>query len=179
MPLSNWDVTFFTGTATSNAGFLFMQVTPITVLTETSPGNGQGSVYQFLMTYNVTDVTAPDGTGAIIGEIAGLSGIAQTNGTVQFTKSMRSGTGADLGSSSVLITTNGPSVSSTTIFAPQTSISVQDSVNISSGTTSGAFASLFSFRNEVLLLSPEPVTYLLVSGALSLLGLVRLRVWRG
>ena len=162
MPPGSWAVAFqSTGTA------FRITLTPGTGITETSPGTGQGSLYQFLMSYTVTEALAPGATDAMSSEIAGLTGSAQTNGTTQFVKNVRTAAGTTLGSPAVLIATNPTTTAtSSTTFAPQTSLTILDSVNISSGTTSGAFATLNSFYNELGVSAvPEPGSIYLLFGA--------------
>ena len=168
---SGWAVNFQdTGTA------FRITLSPGAGITETSPGTGQGSLYQFLMSYTATDILGPGGSGAMISEVAGLMGSAQVNGNTQFVKTVKNGAGATLGSPSDQITTNPTTtLTSTSTFAPQTSLTLLDSVNVSSGTNTGAFATLNSFYNQVGVASavPEPgsAVYTLFGVLLSAVGL--------
>ena len=168
---SGWAVTFLdTGTA------FRITLTPGAGITETSAGSGQGQLYQFLMNYTATDVLGPGGSGAMISEVAGLTGSAQTNGSTQFVKTVKNGAGTTLGSPSDLINTTPTSTAtSMSTFAPQTSLTILDSVNISSGTNAGAFATLNSFYNQLGVASavPEPgsAVYSLFGVVLSAVGL--------
>ena len=66
-------------------------------------------------------------------------------------------------------------MTSTATFGPQTSLTVIDSVNVSSGNISGANATLNSFYNELgaFTLIPEPgsYSYMLVGLGFSLVGI--------
>jgi hypothetical protein len=152
-------------------------LTPGAGITETSPANGQGNLYQFLMSYVATDVLGPGGNGPMTGETAGLTGSGVPNGNVEFVKAVRTATGSSLGSPAVEINTSPTNTgTSTANFAPQTSITILDSVNVNSGTTAGAQATLNSFYNQLAVATvPEPGTYILLGGAFTLLGVLRRR----